>query len=157
MTRFDRLHNLFKWNNSIQAKQLETIDDFPQSCLNGSAARVGSTSLCRTSSTPVVTVEATIKLHHRNHSSAITFNLPALLPRLSSRIREHPWRHLPGYVNVKRFNFNPFFRRHGNHTRGQNIPIGAWRWITEYFESAGEAFTVRIEGKLMIMITRTFA
>lgn len=109
MTRFDRLHNLFKWNNSIQAKQLETIDDFPQSCLNGSAARVGSTSLCRTSSTPVVTVEATIKLHHRNHSSAITFNLPALLPRLSSRIREHPWRHLPGYVNVKRFNFNPFF------------------------------------------------
>lgn len=30
MTRFDRLHNLFKWNNSIQAKQLETIDDFPQ-------------------------------------------------------------------------------------------------------------------------------
>lgn len=109
MTRFDRLHNLFKWNNSLQAKQLETIDDFPQSCLNGSAARVGSTSLCRTSSTPVVTVEATIKLHHRNHSSAITFNLSALLPRLSSRIREHPWRHLPGYVNVKRFNFNPFF------------------------------------------------
>lgn len=104
-----RLHNLFKWNNSLQAKQLETIDDFPQSCLNGSAARVGSTSLCRTSSTPVVTVETTIKLHHRNHSSAITFNLPALLPRLSSRIREHPWRHLPGYVNVKRFNFNPFF------------------------------------------------
>lgn len=155
MTRFQSIAQFIQMKQlNSNEWQLEKIDDFPHSCRNGSAARVGSTSICRTSSTPVVTVEATIKLHHRNRCSAITFNLSALLPRLSSRIREHPWRHLPRLR--QRFNFNSLFRRHGNHSRGQNIPIGAWRWVTEYFEGAGEAFTVRIEGKLMITITLTF-
>lgn len=46
--------------------------------------------------------------------------------------------------------------RHGNHPRRQNISTGARRWITEYFESAGETFAVRIEGESQSRLKQYF-
>lgn len=46
--------------------------------------------------------------------------------------------------------------RHGNHPRRQNIPTGARRWITEYFESAGETFALCIKGEIKSRLKQYF-